>query len=216
MSPLPPDGSASSAGVLAKPASLLDQRSGSTDDVSASEGDSLRHAARAAGVGPGRLGKTDRSLWKPEDDAVILQSVAKYGHKWAQLALLLPGRSSHAIRNRYHRLGVRKRWIERREGATNVLGDAPADPVASATPSSSFGWLPSTLTVAQPQCVVPSHIQHAVPVPQLRPISSSPSWYTAPEPPTMLRRCSVADDPYWRGVLRSAYGVPPLKTNRSI
>ena len=34
----------------------------------------------------------------------IVQSVAELGHKWYLIAQRLPGRTDHAIRNRYHRL----------------------------------------------------------------------------------------------------------------
>ena len=42
--------------------------------------------------------------WTRAEDATIVQSVAELGHKWYLIAQRLPGRTDHAIRNRYHRL----------------------------------------------------------------------------------------------------------------
>ncbi|KAL1515601.1 hypothetical protein AB1Y20_002220 [Prymnesium parvum] len=48
--------------------------------------------------------KPERVSWTRAEDATILQSVAELGHKWNKLAERLPGRTDHAIRNRFHRL----------------------------------------------------------------------------------------------------------------
>ena len=197
--------------------------------MSASEGDSQRNTPRVAGGGAVRGGKTDRSLWKPEDDAIILQNVAKHGHKWSHLALLLPGRSSHAIRNRYHRLGVRRRWLEHREHATRAaeaaapaagmpsaagVPSATAVPSAAATPS--VGWLPCTTTVTQQQCVVSGTDYVASPQQML---SASPSPYvftTSQPPPVVSRHCSFVDYPCGTGALRAAYDAPTLSHDTSL
>ena len=46
----------------------------------------------------------ERVGWKAEEDELITRSVQELGHKWYQIAEILPGRTGHAIRNRYHRL----------------------------------------------------------------------------------------------------------------
>lgn len=47
----------------------------------------------------------DRRLgWKKEEDEMITRSVTELGHKWFLIAERLPGRTDHAIRNRWHRL----------------------------------------------------------------------------------------------------------------
>jgi len=48
--------------------------------------------------------KPERVSWTKAEDYTILSSVAELGHKWNKLAERLPGRTDHAIRNRFHRL----------------------------------------------------------------------------------------------------------------
>ena len=48
--------------------------------------------------------KPERASWSRAEDATIVHSVAELGHKWYLIAQRLPGRTDHAIRNRYHRL----------------------------------------------------------------------------------------------------------------
>jgi len=48
--------------------------------------------------------KQERVTWSPAEDAIICSSVQQYGHKWGSIAQRLPGRTEHAIRNRYQRL----------------------------------------------------------------------------------------------------------------
>lgn len=45
-----------------------------------------------------------RCSWSRKEDDTILHSVSEFGHRWNQIADRLPGRSEHAIRNRYARL----------------------------------------------------------------------------------------------------------------
>ena len=42
--------------------------------------------------------------WTKAEDETITASVAELGHKWYQISERLPGRTDHAIRNRWHRL----------------------------------------------------------------------------------------------------------------
>ena len=48
--------------------------------------------------------RAERVQWSKFEDATIVQSVEELGHKWYLIAQRLPGRTDHAIRNRYHRL----------------------------------------------------------------------------------------------------------------
>jgi hypothetical protein len=42
-------------------------------------------------------------MWTPDEDALIMDSVMRFGQKWQMIAELLPGRSSNAVRNRFLR-----------------------------------------------------------------------------------------------------------------
>ena len=55
-------------------------------------------------TGSGEPGKPDRVTWSRYEDELILRSVQALGHKWNRIAERLPGRTEHAIRNRYARL----------------------------------------------------------------------------------------------------------------
>jgi hypothetical protein len=48
--------------------------------------------------------KPERVSWTKAEDDAILCSVREMGHKWNKIAERLPGRTDHAIRNRFHRL----------------------------------------------------------------------------------------------------------------
>ena len=61
-------------------------------------------AKRAASTSSDGASKPERVSWTKAEDATILSSVQELGHKWNKLAERLPGRTDHAIRNRFHRL----------------------------------------------------------------------------------------------------------------
>lgn len=48
--------------------------------------------------------KPERVSWSRKEDELIVQLVGDLGNKWNVIALQLPGRTEHAIRNRYARL----------------------------------------------------------------------------------------------------------------
>ena len=48
--------------------------------------------------------KKERTSWTRAEDDVIIQGVSELGHKWYEIARRLPGRTDHAIRNRWSRL----------------------------------------------------------------------------------------------------------------
>lgn len=48
--------------------------------------------------------RRDRVSWSRQEDETILRSVGEVGHKWHRIAQRLPGRTEHAIRNRFARL----------------------------------------------------------------------------------------------------------------
>ena len=60
--------------------------------------------------------KKERTSWTRAEDNVIIQGVAELGHKWYEIARRLPGRTDHAIRNRWSRLqsiiGIQSAGVE--------------------------------------------------------------------------------------------------------
>lgn len=66
--------------------------------------------------------KASRVSWSKAEDQTILMSVKELGHKWNRIAERLPGRTDHAIRNRFHRLQT---LLEDRQRQTGVLAPLP-------------------------------------------------------------------------------------------
>jgi hypothetical protein len=66
------------------------------------------HVKRPVEVGtpPPEEPAAPRVSWSCEEDAIIFAAVAEFGNRWFIVAQRLPGRTEHAIRNRYHRLGA--------------------------------------------------------------------------------------------------------------
>jgi hypothetical protein len=81
--------------------------------------------------------------WTRAEDAIIVNSVQELGHKWFQIAQRLPGRTDHAIRNRYHRLQamVEDAQLMRQQQDFSAAEFAPPDefapPVAGQQPTCS-------------------------------------------------------------------------------
>merc|ERR1711865_483854 len=61
-------------------------------------------AAAEGGAAKDKGAKPERMSWTKAEDVNIVNGVHELGHKWYQIAQRLPGRTDHAIRNRYHRL----------------------------------------------------------------------------------------------------------------
>merc|ERR1712039_938117 len=59
---------------------------------------------RSAKAEPASGVREVRVSWSPSEDAIIMNSVREFGHRWCQVAQRLPHRTDHAIRNRYRRL----------------------------------------------------------------------------------------------------------------
>jgi len=78
------------------------------DELSESSGGAARPAAASTSCDGQReeegAGKTERVSWTTEEDAIVVNSVKAHGHKWSQISQSLPGRTDHAIRNRWQRL----------------------------------------------------------------------------------------------------------------
>ena len=79
----------------------------SSGDSAAVNGEGSSAAKNGAPVKLERKGsaeKKERTSWTRAEDDVIVQGVAELGHKWFEIARRLPGRTDHAIRNRWSRL----------------------------------------------------------------------------------------------------------------
>ena len=72
--------------------------------------------------------RPERVGWTKAEDAIITHSVQELGHRWYQIAERLPGRTDHAIRNRWHRLLTMRQEEEARAQACGrgvAPGSAP-------------------------------------------------------------------------------------------
>ena len=95
--------------------------------------------------------KAERVSWSRAEDATIVHSVAELGHKWYLIAQRLPGRTDHAIRNRYHRLQAMsedQQILRGQYAAQQGLhfdGAPPAPPVGDPNLSAVLGPVPEIL-----------------------------------------------------------------------
>merc|ERR1711988_460204 len=66
-----------------------------------------------------------RGLWSKEEDELILFHQTKIGNKWAKIANHLPGRTGHAVKNRYHQIinGIRRGRSASEANVGGILGE---------------------------------------------------------------------------------------------
>ena len=91
------------------------------------------HVCTAVATGDARPKSEDKRRpervgWTKAEDAIITHSVQELGHRWYQIAERLPGRTDHAIRNRWHRLLTMRQEEEARAqagGRSAAPGSAP-------------------------------------------------------------------------------------------
>ena len=95
---------------------------------SSSDGAATSGPPAADGSTPTKGAKPERMSWTKVEDATIVNGVQELGHKWYQIAQRLPGRTDHAIRNRYHRLQAMMQDQQALQVAHPVPG-APGAPV---------------------------------------------------------------------------------------
>lgn len=92
---------------------------------------------------------TARLGWSQNEDRIIVQGVAEFGHRWQRISELLSSkRSEHAIRNRWHRLwmaaldgrgGVLSKVVDRAGVRTFEAGAEGRGPEVAATPVPLLG-----------------------------------------------------------------------------
>ena len=78
--------------------------------------------------------KPERVSWSKAEDDTILRGVSELGHKWNRIAERLPGRTDHAIRNRFHRLQSLLEDRQRQQQRTLAPGPLPV-PMAVPMPN---------------------------------------------------------------------------------
>lgn len=79
--------------------------------------------------------KPERVSWTQAEDATIISGVQDLGHKWNRIAERLPGRTDHAIRNRFHRLQSMLRDRQQQNNAGRM--DVPFEPFHCLQPSTT-------------------------------------------------------------------------------
>lgn len=87
--------------------------------------------------------KPERISWSRAEDDTILSGVSELGHKWNKIAERLPGRTDHAIRNRFHRLQTLLQDRQRQEQRT-LAPTAPLPLGLQGAGASSDALLPSS------------------------------------------------------------------------
>lgn len=86
--------------------------------------------------------------WSAEEDDTLRKAHAELGNRWADIAVLLPGRPSNTVKNRWHTT-LKKREGSRRETTKRKDSEAPRRtppvviPKRQKTRSSSYEELPS-------------------------------------------------------------------------
>jgi len=119
---------ADALGILAPVPLPLEDGAGAADDAS-TDGSSVDGGAAPKPKPPPKP-KAERLAWSKAEDAEIVRCVQTYGLKWGRISQNLPGRTAHAIRNRFHRL--QQLQAEQAASSGQALPEPPPELVSSA------------------------------------------------------------------------------------
>jgi len=152
------------------------------------------HVCTAIGTGDARPKSDDKRRpervgWTKAEDAIITHSVQELGHRWYQIAERLPGRTDHAIRNRWHRLLTMRQEEEARAqacGRSAAPSSAPlpmpgAEVMDSDAAADSAGASMATEEVVPP-LFAPTEPEHRHSPPLSAPPSADLTFARKPKP----------------------------------
>jgi len=125
--------------------------SGKSGLVGAGSGKATASSGGGGGGGGGGSSgafRKERSSWTRAEDDIIVQGVTELGHKWFEIARRLPGRTDHAIRNRWSRLqSILLQQDAQHFGASSEVGHATcrspgASPLSLSAAGMAAGSMP--------------------------------------------------------------------------
>lgn len=194
---------AGGTGCAGRPGSSHKAKAGGTKagsrkcDAVGSSSSSSSGAGSASGGPPE---KKERTSWTRAEDDVIIQGVADLGHKWYEIARRLPGRTDHAIRNRWSRL-------------QSIIGMQSMSTESSARPSPQMSALAiGSEATSESLLIRPMQVQLPPPAQQLANHTSATTILTSPvtSAPAMLP--SVSNPRVLAPTNESTIGHSPLST----